>query len=458
MGKYLVMAFLFVVAISVPSRADTTQCITASVPPNNVTVGFDISVNCSGSGNNLRIIRDIHLYQPGATETACDFPSELPPGWVITGFITGSDCSRTAQPSGVEFYTIANLNGLPVEATAEVCYQSNVPSGWVVVNTSENGANCGGGLGTHRGFANVNGEPTNEVETICSPTSPIPPGWVAGSPMTDPGQCGGTAVVQITNTNPLITFASLQANGNFAILAQPNNTPQWSNGQGGTSTTDLLVMQGDGNLVEYTETWTTGTTRTPNGFHLSTGCLPSRLLMGQTLFPGQCMASDSGRFVLSMQTQGNLVLYDSTPNPSPWTVVWVVPGNPMGNNYAVMQTAGNFVLYRHNSNGTNTPLWATTSSSPGPGFVWLQDDGNLNVYTAIWNTGTYPQPPGSPVLSAPCSVGEMLSTASGANSTLNAGQCILSNNSRFELSMQSSGNLILYDLSQNPAKQLWSAP
>jgi hypothetical protein len=278
----------------------------------------------------------------------------------------------------------------------------------------------------------------------------------AGNPIRDPTSLcgGGKSLLQITNTNPLITFASLQTNGNFTILAQPNNTQEWSNGASSQNTTDLVIMQNDGNLVEYNRTFTTGTGQSPNGFNLATGCLPSRLLMGQTINLGQCMASDSGRFVLALQTQGNLVLYDATPNPNPWIPLWEAGNNVMGGAYAVMQTAGNFVLY--DANGV--ALWATTGSSPGPGFLWLQDDGNLNVYTALWSTGTFNQPPGSPVLSALCSVGELLSTASGANSTLNDGQCLLSTNNRFELIMRSDGHLVIYDLSQNPARLIWSVP
>jgi hypothetical protein len=105
---------------------------------------------------------------------------------------------------------------------------------------------------------------------------------------------------------------------------------------------------------------------------------------GQSLNPGQTLASPNGRYVLKYQTDANLVLYD---NGAP---VWAIncwPGcmNIGAAGVATMQTDGNFVVY--NSGGS--PVWHTyTNGNPGAHLA-VQDDSNLIVYSsagsALWS-------------------------------------------------------------------------
>jgi hypothetical protein len=98
---------------------------------------------------------------------------------------------------------------------------------------------------------------------------------------------------------------------------------------------------------------------------------PGQLDPGQRITSGTQIASPDGRYVLQMQSDGNLVLR--------------APGNiPVGDTgtaghdgaIAVMQTDGNFVLIAPG----NLPIWASgTNGHPGA-VLQVQDDGGVVLY------------------------------------------------------------------------------
>jgi hypothetical protein len=98
---------------------------------------------------------------------------------------------------------------------------------------------------------------------------------------------------------------------------------------------------------------------------------PGQLSPGQEITSGTQIASPDGRFVLQMQSDGNLVLR--------------APGNrPLGDTgtaghdgtIAVMQADGNFVLRAPG----NIPIWASgTDGHPGT-VLQVQDDGGVVLY------------------------------------------------------------------------------
>jgi hypothetical protein len=103
----------------------------------------------------------------------------------------------------------------------------------------------------------------------------------------------------------------------------------------------------------------------------------NRLTGGQSLSPGQSVASPSGRYNFKYQTDGNLVLYDFG---SP---VWAINCWPQCNNIgaagvATMQTDGNFVVY--NSGGG--VVWHTSSFGNPGAYLDVQDDSNVVVYSS----------------------------------------------------------------------------
>ncbi len=102
---------------------------------------------------------------------------------------------------------------------------------------------------------------------------------------------------------------------------------------------------------------------------------------GQALLAGQSFESCDGRFTLSMQTDGNLVLYEGA------TALWATGTQGTSGHVAVMQSDGNFVLYDTN----NHALWSSSTSGHPGAYVSVQIDGNLVVYSgtsALWASNT----------------------------------------------------------------------
>jgi hypothetical protein len=112
-------------------------------------------------------------------------------------------------------------------------------------------------------------------------------------------------------------------------------------------------------------------------------CTCGSLLQGMQLHAGQQLGSCDGRFSLAMQTDGNLVLYESS------TALWSSNTAGTGGALATMQDDGNFVVYT----GAGVALWSSVTAGAGCGaYVAVQNDGNTVIYnsggTALWSTGT----------------------------------------------------------------------
>lgn len=99
----------------------------------------------------------------------------------------------------------------------------------------------------------------------------------------------------------------------------------------------------------------------------------------QVLRAGGFVASDSGRFLLAMQGDGNVVVYDRSAGP-----VWATYSNTPGS-YLAVQSDGNVVVY----DLSGRAVWATMTYSPTPVNLVMQDDGNLVLYAgarALWDS------------------------------------------------------------------------
>lgn len=149
----------------------------------------------------------------------------------------------------------------------------------------------------------------------------------------------------------------------------------------------------------------------------------SSLAAGQRLNVGDELTSPSGRFILVMQGDGNLVEYDLVGNRA----VWWSGTYGTGAAFLAMQADRNLVLYT----AAGKPVWWTGTSGAGTGTLDLQDDGNLVLYAdngsgPLWYDGVQLGgiiPPGS---------------------TLHGGQMMTSPSGAYELAMQTDGNLVLY--------------
>lgn len=104
----------------------------------------------------------------------------------------------------------------------------------------------------------------------------------------------------------------------------------------------------------------------------------------EALFPDRSQLSCDGRFKLTLQLDGNLVL------------TWAATGQPLWDSgtagvrsaVALLQQDGNFVIY----DSAGHPVWFTdTHDHPGARLA-VQDDGNVVVYApsgqALWAAGT----------------------------------------------------------------------
>lgn len=96
--------------------------------------------------------------------------------------------------------------------------------------------------------------------------------------------------------------------------------------------------------------------------------------------PGEIIMSNNKNYYLTLQLDGNLVLYDKNNNP-----IWA--SNTAGKNVAkcIMQLDGNLVLY----NTENIPEWASNTYNFPGGILIVEDNGSLIINqnkTKIWET------------------------------------------------------------------------
>lgn len=128
---------------------------------------------------------------------------------------------------------------------------------------------------------------------------------------------------------------------------------------------------------------------------------------GYKLYAGDSLISANGWYKLSMQRDGNLVIY----------------------------------------NKANEPVWFTATA--GASYAWFQPDGNLVVYrisdaVAIWASNTSIKGTTNYVPAANFQTGTGQITGSNTNaSKLMSGQSIYSSNGWYRLTMQGDGNLVV---------------
>ena len=171
----------------------------------------------------------------------------------------------------------------------------------------------------------------------------------------------------------------MQSDGNLVAYNQ-SNQPVW-NSQTNGNPGAWAVLQTDGNFVIYSSSniplWSTGTVQNPNELQY----INTRLMSGR-LYPGQRISTADRRNTLVLQTDGNLVLYgDGVP-------LWATGTDGKDVAFLSMQGDGNLVLYSRN----NTPLWwSGTAGQPNLRLI-IQTDGNVVIYNQnnqpLWHTNT----------------------------------------------------------------------
>lgn len=176
-----------------------------------------------------------------------------------------------------------------------------------------------------------------------------------------------------TNGHPG-AHAALGTDGNLVIYADAAQTqPLWSTGTQGLGAQQVVF---DGINAWLVIKNSAGTKLWSNENVFTTG---------MTLQPGERYYADNGNYVLVMQGDGNLVLYNGARKP-----VWASNTNGHNGAFATMQTDGNFVVYADQAR--QHALWATGTNGSGASEFAFQGDGNLVVYTPygtpVWSSGS----------------------------------------------------------------------
>jgi hypothetical protein len=221
----------------------------------------------------------------------------------------------------------------------------------------------------------------------------------------------------VNSTNASASFVVMQPDGN---LVEYDNSGQalWSSGTTGSG--NYLSLQTDGNLVIYNSSgsplWSSNTSSTPNHLSKVNEVLPSSSIM----YPGQSLQTATRGYSLVMQPDGNLVEYDNSGQ-----ALWS-SGTTGSGNFAAMQGDGNFVIY----NSSGKALWSSGTNGGAGNYLMLQPDGTLNMMG----------PSGDSIL--------------WGNRVLSSGQSLQTTANGYFLVMQPDGNLVEYD---NSGQALWSS-
>lgn len=331
-----------------------------------LNAGYGMGDNCSSYGN-----RNFYLYFTdwfGSTHTS------TPYAWRLVGQSAYADSSRTTPLN-------PGYNGSVIVAPGQTVYMRV---------QGQNIGYMGWDTNTHLGTSN----PTDRSSAFADAS------WLS------PGRIAMTSTSAVPGTVGAFDFSitAPQQAGRYTEyfnLLQENVT--WMNDPGMYFTFDVIPRVTPS---------ASATTLTP----------------GQVLDAGNHLISPDMQSVLSMQHDGNLVIYSNFQ--STWSSQ--TPNHPDAT-YLVMQSDGNLVSY----NALNQPIWASGTSGNANAYAALQTDGNLVVYsstgTPLWNSGTAAHP------DYPGRVEQVMPVAD-----LYTGQSLQTVDRKHQLILQSDGNLVLY--------------
>ena len=345
------------------------------------------------------------------------------PAWLAAPANTANDMMNNAIAAGV----FHDWDGsCPCGAILFYEAHSNVPTGHVVLcngdgTVSSSGwpgwpntgpsYDCGFDGDTSTSLSWLNGAegiaPTGYVlygGTPAGPPPAIPPaptgcGAIQSGHGLGPGtsahSCDGRFSLAMQNDGNLVVYsygvplwatgtnggggdvAVMQADGNF-VEYSTTSVPLFASGTNGHSGA-TLSLQDDGNVVVYAAgkaLWATGT----NDFAAKpTAC--GAITPAHGLSAGESVSSCDGRFMLVMQGDENLVLYENG------SALWQSDTVGSGARSLEMQTDGNLVLYAAH----HQAVWSSRTNGNAGATLALQNDGNLVIYLgsrAIWATGT----------------------------------------------------------------------
>lgn len=175
-------------------------------------------------------------------------------------------------------------------------------------------------------------------------------------------------------------YFAYQPDGNLVVY-DASGHPIWNAGVSGTP--GRFILQGDGNIVEYnTSNQAIWSTGTHSYVSSGRNFGSNHMNPGDTMYSGSYVQSADGLHQLVLQGDGNLVLYGPA-----YHVLWNIGTQGHSGTYLNLQYGGNLILYEPG----NIPLW-TDNVSATAGNATLQNDGNFVEYDsnglAVWSSGT----------------------------------------------------------------------
>ncbi len=224
--------------------------------------------------------------------------------------------------------------------------------------------------------------------------------------------CGGSNVNIVTRgTAALYSYTPYQPNA-----AALNNI----NGTG-----DACSAYGNRNFWRDFNNWFGSTFGNYNNVAINSK--GSILTSGQRLNIGEYLISEGGNNILTLQEDGNLVLYRS--GVAIWhSNTWLKQAT-----YLEMQADGNLVIYNPYGNS----IWNSGTQGRSNAYLKIQQDSNLVIYNSlnqpVWNTNTWLLP-----------AQQLIAYSTLKTGNLFRGQELISPNKKYKLKMQNDGNLVLY--------------
>lgn len=167
----------------------------------------------------------------------------------------------------------------------------------------------------------------------------------------------------------------LYVNGTLAGTKAVPFTPMASDGPlllGRTRWHDRVVDQWSGGIDEvavYQGALTDGAVAAMFDAQAARSSVGNVLSVGETMHAGETLRSSNGSYVLSMQTDGNVVLSENGNR------IWSTGTATNPGAWLMMQTDGNLVLY----NGTKTALWSSKTVGATADRLVLYNDGDLAI-------------------------------------------------------------------------------
>lgn len=175
--------------------------------------------------------------------------------------------------------------------------------------------------------------------------------------------------------------AVFQDDGNLVVYGSGNNVVFSTNTSGRRG--DKLTVQDDGNLVIYSGSnplWSSKSS--PYSNNSGSSSRSGSVNTGYQFNRGNKVFSADGRFYITFQRDGNLVLCRSNGDP-----IWSSRTDNKGSR-AEFQNDGNLVVY----DSYNRALWSSNTVNRGATKLTVQNDGNLVIYdrysSAIWSSNS----------------------------------------------------------------------